>query len=144
MFLLVMVDEVSAGAVVFCIVDGARKYLLLHHSSESRHWGFPKGKLENDEQPLETARREVKEEAGITTLTFVEGFFKSIMYYYTRGDAKIQKHVVYFLAQAENERVCLSDEHIGYVWLTYEKAHKTLTFPSTKDVLAKAEAFLQQ
>ena len=51
----------GAGGVVF---NSAGDVLLLRHQSGS--WVFPKGHIEPGEGPLETALREIEEEAGVT------------------------------------------------------------------------------
>jgi diadenosine hexaphosphate hydrolase (ATP-forming) len=51
----------GAGGVVFN-ADG--DVLLIRHQSGS--WVFPKGHIESGEIPLETAVREIEEEAGVT------------------------------------------------------------------------------
>ncbi len=51
----------GAGGVVFN-ADG--DVLLIRHQSGS--WVFPKGHIESGEVPLETAVREIEEEAGVT------------------------------------------------------------------------------
>ncbi|MFA7702318.1 MAG: NUDIX hydrolase [Patescibacteria group bacterium] len=35
-------------------------------------WGFPKGGIDNDEIPLDTARREILEETGIKDVSFIK------------------------------------------------------------------------
>ncbi|MCA9769062.1 MAG: NUDIX domain-containing protein, partial [Gemmatimonadetes bacterium] len=52
--------EVSAGGIVFRRwPDGTPRFLLIRDSY--RHWGFPKGHLEDGETPAEAALRETRE-----------------------------------------------------------------------------------
>ena len=137
-----MAKEVSAGGVIFRVVEGERKYLLLHYNYVKPHWDFPKGKIEKGEQPVETARREIKEETGITDIRFVEGFQDTVHYFFTRDNETISKDVIYFVAETRQQDVTLSKEHIGYILLGYESALKRLSFKNSQDVLKKAEAFI--
>ena len=57
----------SAGGIVFRRVpDGVARFLLIKDSY--RHWGFPKGHLEEGETPAQAALRETAEETGLEHL----------------------------------------------------------------------------
>ena len=135
-----MAKEKSCGAIVFKKHKDGIKYLLLHY--ETNHWDFPKGNQEKDEKEEMTAAREVKEETGIEDMEFVDGFKETIKYFYKKGEETVYKEVVFFLAQTRTENVTLSNEHIGYAWMSYEHAFKRLTFNTSKDLLRKANQFL--
>ena len=135
-----MPREKSCGAVVFR-KNGEVEYLLLHY--EAGHWDFVKGKVEPNESEKDTVIRELEEETGLTHTKFVGDFREEINYFFRRGRKKIYKEVAYFLIQAQNRKVELSYEHVGYEWLSYEKAMKKLTFKNAKDVLKKALIFLK-
>jgi bis(5'-nucleosidyl)-tetraphosphatase len=93
-----MIDERSSGAVIFSNNKELNKseFLLLHYASG--HWDFPKGNIEDGEDEVQAAYREIFEETGIQNVHFVEGFRKKIQYYYRRGDILIQKEVIFYLA----------------------------------------------
>ncbi len=122
--------------------DGQVKYLLLHY--EAGHWGFMKGELEKDESEEDTVRRELEEETGITDSEFIGDFREEISYFYRRAGQTIFKQVTYFLVQVKSSIVKLSYEHVGYAWLSYQKALEKLTFKNAKNVLKKAHEFLQK
>ena len=46
--------------------------------------------------------------------------------------------------ESQTEKVELSFEHIGSIWLDYPQAMEKLTFKNAKDVLQKAHAFLEK
>jgi 8-oxo-dGTP pyrophosphatase MutT (NUDIX family) len=46
------------------LVDGDR-VLLVRHSYGPRHWDLPGGTVKRDEQPVQTAQREIAEELGL-------------------------------------------------------------------------------
>jgi len=135
-----MLHEKSCGAVVFFKHIQVR-YLLLQY--EAGHWDFVKGNVEPNESEADTVLRELKEETGIMATQLIEGFREQIQYFYRRQGDTIQKEVVFYLIQADTERVELSFEHIGYEWLDYQHALERLTFKNAKEVLQKAHAFLQ-
>ena len=133
--------EKSCGAVVFK-KDGGVVYLLLHY--DAGHWDYVKGQVEPAESEKDTVVRELKEETGITNARFFEGFREEISYFYRREGRTVYKEVIFFLIETEDSNVKLSYEHIGYVWLSFEKAMAKLTFGNAKKVLAKAHEFLQK
>jgi 8-oxo-dGTP pyrophosphatase MutT (NUDIX family) len=135
-----MLHEKSCGAVVF-FKNVQLEYLLLQY--EAGHWDFVKGNVEPNESETDTVLRELKEETGIVATQTIEVFREGIQYFYRRQGETIQKEVVFYLIQADTEKVELSFEHVGYAWLDYPDALERLTFKNAKDVLQKADAFLQ-
>ncbi|HWQ68719.1 MAG TPA: bis(5'-nucleosyl)-tetraphosphatase [Patescibacteria group bacterium] len=135
-----MPREISAGVILFRQVP-ERYYLLLHY--ESGHWDFPKGHIEPGEDAQQTARRELKEETGISELCFVDGYKQSLRYFFRQKGIGIFKLVIYFLAETDRSEVSLSDEHIGFDWLPYDLAMSRLTFKNSQDLLMKAHEHLR-
>ena len=72
----------------------------------------------------------------------IDGFRESVKYFYKKDKENVFKEVIFFLAEARNEEVKISFEHIGYAWLSYEHAEKKLTFNNAKELLGKANKFL--
>lgn len=133
----------SAGVVVYRINQaGLREYLLLHYPHG--HWDLAKGKMEPGESKQQAAERELYEETGIKNVDLHEGFVISISYNFSQAKQLIRKTVYYFVGKATDDRVTLSEEHIGHAWLPYEQAIDQLTFGNAKEVLGKAESFLNQ
>lgn len=134
-----MLREISAGAVVFYLND-VIKYLLLHY--EAGHWDFPKGAIEAGESEIDTVKREIWEETGIEDMEIIPGFKKTIHYFYRKSKQLVRKTVIFYLARSLTREVTLSYEHVGYVWLDYEKAMKKLTFKTARNTLKEAHEFL--
>lgn len=142
--------EKSAGAVIFKMIKGEPRYLLLQHGAD--YWNFPKGLVEKGEEDVEAARREIKEETGFSEIDFLPDFRVRDHYIFKRRDEKpghvatgefVVKNVFFYLARAKRGRVKISWEHQGYVWLSYEEAMERLKYPGTKKVLQKAHSFLK-
>lgn len=89
-----------------------------------RNWDFPKGLVEPGEQPLEAARREVREETSITELLFSWGavFCETAPY----AGNKVAR---YYIAQTASEQITLPvnpelgrPEHHEWRWVDFEAA----------------------
>lgn len=133
-----MKTDRSWGAVV---VDSRGKYLLVHHAS-GKHWDHPKGHAEKNETPTETAKREIREEAGIEA-ELINGFQMETGWVLPDGRPK---KVVYFLARhagncpAEGPE----DEILETVWLDYNEARERISYESGKLVLDGAKQYLEE
>ena len=135
-----MIEETSAGIVLFRKEESKILFLLLHYPSG--HWDFVKGKMEQGESTHQTAIRETKEETGITDIVFVENFEEWIQYNFKYQGELVQKKVVFFLAETKTKEVKISHEHSGYTWLDYNSSMEKTTFDNARTVLTKAEKLL--
>lgn len=146
--------EVSVGAVIFRRTQSGIEYLLLRYPHG--HWDYVKGHIEAGETQEETLRRETQEESGIEDIQVVKGFRKYTRYFYTAKGTELVKRkrsgkgiwifktVYFYLAEAIDSEISISDEHIGFAWLPFEEAITKLTFPAAKNILESAHAFLQK
>ena len=94
-----MIEETSAGIVLFRKEESKKLFLLLHYPSG--HWDFVKGKMEKGESTHQTAIRETEEETGITDITFLEDFEEWIEYNFQYQGELVNKKVVFFLAETK-------------------------------------------
>jgi len=135
-----MIEETSAGIVLFRKEDSKTLFLLLHYPSG--HWDFVKGKMEKDESTHETAIRETREETGIIDIAFIENFEEWVKYDFQYQGELVHKKVVFFLAETKTEEIEISNEHIGYTWMDYNTAMEKTTFDNAKTVLTRAQMLL--
>ena len=135
-----MIEETSAGIVLFRKEDSKILFLLLHYPSG--HWDFIKGKMEKGESTHETAIREAKEETGIIDITFLENFEEWINYDFQYQGELVHKKVVFFLAETKTNQVMISHEHLGYTWMDYNTSMEKTTFDNAKTVLTRAQMLL--
>jgi len=134
--------EYSAGAVIFYQSAKTIEYLLLQY--RHKRWDFPHGHIEPGESDKETARREIKEETGISKIKFMLNFKEKVEWFYKRqGEPKSRhKEVVYFLAQSPSKKVRLNFENLNFKCLAYKEALALPAFPHVKKVLQKAHDYL--
>ncbi len=137
-----VLGEKSCGAVVYLQKGPETLYLLLHY--EAGHWDFVKGNVEANETEKDTVVRELREETGITDAHFIDNFREEIEYYYRRQGETVHKEVIFYLMETNTETITISFEHIGSIWLNYNQAIEKLTFKNAKELLKKANDFLNK
>lgn len=111
----------SAGIVIVRKEKTAWKYLFLR---AYRNWDFPKGLVESEETPLQTAIRETTEETGIKEFNFRWGkIYKETLPYNRK--TKVAR---YYIAETSESKVTFSinpdigkPEHHEYRWVSYEE-----------------------
>ena len=142
-------EEVSAGAVIYKKTDTDILFLLVY-SIRNKEWGFAKGHIEQNETELQAAQREIKEETGISRISFVENF-KLTDSYKIKGtlpstkDRIINKKVIYYLCYTNEDFVCKTDDEIGTCkWVTYEDALSLLKYDKQKEILSKSNKFIKE
>lgn len=124
----------SCGMIVFRSDRGVREYLLLHKAG-ANIWSFPKGHMETGETEMQTAIREVKEEAGLAPKV-IDGFKEEISY---KIAPIYEKTVVLFLAESAENVTIKRDEIADYRWADIKNAKALLKHNFFADVLDKAE-----
>jgi 8-oxo-dGTP pyrophosphatase MutT (NUDIX family) len=125
--------RLSSGVVVVRRAGDDWLYLLLRAFN---HWDFPKGMVEEGEEPLAAAIREVREESTIEDLEFAWGEDSTQTGPYSGG-----KVARYYLAETRTEAVTLPfnpligrPEHSEYRWVDFDEAFE-LVSPRVKPVL---------
>lgn len=110
--------------------------------SDMKVWQTISGGGEDDESPIEAAKREANEEAGIDysanyikldctctiPVEFITGNF-------TWGKDVYVLNEYTFGVDVTDKNIVLSDEHDDVKWLTYDEAKKVLEWDSNKSAL---------
>ena len=139
--------DFSCGVIPWRQLPGqVRQYLLIQHNAG--HWSFPKGHPEGDESHLETARRELAEETGITAVTLLESptFDESYDFRDARGNW-VHKTVRYFLGAvdpAAGPPVLQLEEIQAAVWVDAPGTRRMLSFDEGRSLLDAAEEHLNR
>jgi 8-oxo-dGTP pyrophosphatase MutT (NUDIX family) len=134
-------EEISAGGVVYRLVDGSALYLLIRDSY--RNWGFPKGHVEKGEAPDDAALREVSEETGLTDLV-LRARIETIDWHFRFRGKLIHKICHFYLMEtAESATSPQRTEGITACrWVPFDAAEELISYANARDVLRKARALL--
>lgn len=125
-------------SIPYRMVNGTPMFCVFQRA-DSGIWQFVAGGGEDEEAPIEAAKRETFEELGITAenlsqLTCVayvpaEVVAESRRQHWRKDIFVIPEYAFGFRC---NEEPTLSKEHSDYKWLTYDEARKLLKWDSNK------------
>jgi len=130
----------AAGAVVWKIVDGKVRVLLVHRT-QHKDVSLPKGKVDPGETLPHTAVREIAEETGFDVVLGAP--LGTVEYLLPNGREKV---VHYWSAEvdpgaAERHTYEANGEILALEWVSLSKAPKRLTYEHDADIV---ERFAQQ
>lgn len=136
-----MIDS-SFGTIPIIHKDNHWYVFLIQHRN-GKHWGFPKGHKENDEEAKDTAIRELKEETG---LEYVKDLFKEPFkefYRFNKNGQTVEKTVTYFLVEVKGEVQLDPKEILDGGWFLFEEAAKKITFSQNLSLLNQVKKILK-
>lgn len=135
-----MIIHTSSGGI---LLNDKNEIFLINKQSRNE-WGFPKGTVENGEDLLETAIREIKEETGYTNFTPVSNTpFDSINYsmIHPKNGEEVDKTVYFFIFKLQNDERTItnfmSEEGLEGKWFSVEDAINIVSFEHLKEILGK-------
>ena len=132
--------EKACGAVIYKYEEDELKFLLIKQTNDV--WGFSKGHVEENEEEIETALREIKEETNLDVE--INSEYRNSIEYIIDGK-NILKQVVYFLATPKTTDVKKQESEILEIkWLNFEDSLNTLTYDNVKEVLKDAKSFIEK
>lgn len=145
------VKEVSAGGVV--IRPGNKGYEVLMIKDHRGKWTFPKGHIEGDEEPAQTAVREIGEETGLERLQ-VRGAIGKTRYFFRdkwqNTGRLVDKTVLYYLLEAPHDAQPNPPKNWSHgtepiadaKWFSLQHAAKKTGYKDNAKLLAKTQKIL--
>ncbi|MFT4554593.1 MAG: bis(5'-nucleosidyl)-tetraphosphatase [Chlamydiales bacterium] len=131
-----MIAEKSYGVIPLRREDEIwQVYLVCHNAG---HWAFPKGHREGEESGQQTAERELNEETGLSIVRFLSSPPIKEQYFYTHDSQKIDKTVVYYLAEVEGHVNLQEEEICDGRWINLHEAQEQITFPEGRSICSQA------
>ena len=136
--------EISAGCVVYRISGSAIEVALIQ-PHERKAWALPKGLIERGEPPEQAARREAREETGLsgTIGTKIDTIQYSYMAKWENPSVQVFKIVTFYLLKYSDGDPSQHDREVDRVeWFAIDKAISSATYPQEKAVLRKAKELI--
>ena len=130
---------VDLGGIV--VREGRRPLIAVVRLRKEKAWVLPKGKLKPGESALAAARREVREETGLSGIS--HGKLGDVKYSYRFEGKSIFKIVSFYLLEWESGEIdhLAQDMRIEVevaFWLPLERAVKELSYPGERQMAVKA------
>jgi 8-oxo-dGTP diphosphatase len=125
-------DIAAAGGVVVRDGDDGPEVAIIHRP-KYMDWSLPKGKLEEGEDWLEAALREVKEETGYSAEASIE--LPRVSYLDRKGRRKLVRYWLMRPLEGAFEPDAEVDE---LRWVGRDEAESMLTYPHDRELVGKA------
>jgi len=132
-----MIKEFSAGGLIS--KDKKLLMILMKTINGNAVWTFPKGHIEENENPQTAALREVYEETGVRCKIVDKKEFFISHYFFVRNKTKVEKKVYWYLMRPleETQKILTPDEIEEVKWFEIDEAIKISNYQSDRDMIEK-------
>jgi bis(5'-nucleosidyl)-tetraphosphatase len=128
-----LVEDASFGIIPLKQVEGRWEVLLILHRG-GHHWAFPKGHGNPGESPLESAKRELKEETGLDIEQVIQETPLMEKYQFHRHQEIVVKTVSYFPATVKGLLKLQREEIRDAKWVPLKGAQEHLTYREARSM----------
>ena len=135
-------------AVVYAKEGNEFSYLVLERKLHWKGWEFPKGGVDEGESEEQAAKREVREETGLSVKGQIKKFDIHGKYKFPKilkGRPGIigQTYSLYAVEVVRGKVKLDSYEHSSYEWMNFKEAFKKLTWKDQKKCLQIVNGWLE-
>lgn len=139
-----IVREPTAGGIIFRHgAEGAIEILLIQDAKD--RWTIPKGHIEPGETAVQTARREIGEEAGLTNVE-MHGWLGKIHFRYRRADRLVLMTTQIYLVKALGDTTAIKKEEWmnGIKWFKFNDALDEIEYEDIAKLILKAKTRIRK
>ena len=136
--------EISAGCVVYRASDGLTEVALIQHR-DRKAWSLPKGFIERGEAPEAAARRETREETGLSgnIVAKIDTIKYSYVAKWEKPPTRVFKIVTFYLLKFIEGDPSQHDDEVDQVaWFSIDSAISTASYPQEKTIIRKAKEII--
>ena len=131
-----MIDSIETKSAGGVVVNSKREVLVVSQQN-GKSWSLPKGHIEDGEDKLTAAKREIQEESGISELEFVKEFptYKRYKISLDGGEdfSEVKIMIMFLFKTNQNFLKPIDPTNPDARWVPKEKVSELLTHPKDKE-----------
>jgi bis(5'-nucleosidyl)-tetraphosphatase len=145
-YTVAMIEKQHSYGIIPCFKgEQGIEVLVVRQVDADEYWTFPKGTPESGESPIDTARREVREEVGIAFGDIDESTLFSVDYTFERDGKSIEKTTTFYIGFVREKNVTLQANEIAEaLWLPLSEVEGKLTRTQTKAMFKRVAQYLKE
>lgn len=138
--------EIRSQSVGAIVLSPKLNKILIIYQAQQGYWVFPKGKIEPRESELDTLKRELKEEIGLTKFFLLPHFRESIYFDFQLNDQTVvHREIIYYLVRAGTMDLKLDKiESAEHCWCDFQEVMRYLKYPNQQKLVHKMRVYLKE